>query len=474
MRIPVPTSFRAQHVAFFAVGLFLAQQILGTTLIFSALSLAYLLLFATAYNLAGGIFYPSGAYIFFSGTLGALVGLIYKCIIGEPAQTNLKSPNLTMLVYCGGMASMAACVYVSRRFRRKKALLTDVLPMQNMRRTALACLIIGMVLQFAGVLLPPAIYTAVQQINRFPDLAMILSFYAEIRFSGGRRSFHWVGAVAFAQVLAAGLIGFSKLAIFEPIFIWIIVCVLLGYSFSRKQLVGILLGIWFMFAYLVPYAQVGRAYRGTPDEAVQTALAQLSDLGGIKRQYDQETQRNVEGGNLDANFYSTPQGFFDRLQMIGVDDALITYTEEHATAGLIPTYYSYLNLLPHFLYPDKPSVGFGNLYARQMGMIPEHDDSTGISFGPVADAYHQVKWYGVFVLLPVVLFILFALTDALTGDVRSSPWGLLPIVVFAHVAPEGLLGGAIYVTGYGTLALLLGAAVAKYLIPLFVSKALPN
>jgi len=37
-----------------------------------------------------------------------------------------------------------------------------------------------------------------------------------------------------------------------------------------------------------------------------------------------------------------------------------------------------------------------------------------------------------------------------------------------------LLGGAIYVTGYGTLALLLGAAVAKYLIPLFVSKALPN
>ena len=65
MRIPVPTSFRAQHVAFFAVGLFLVQQILGTTLVFSALSLAYLLLFVTAYNLAGGIFYPSGAYIFF-------------------------------------------------------------------------------------------------------------------------------------------------------------------------------------------------------------------------------------------------------------------------------------------------------------------------------------------------------------------------------------------------------------------------
>jgi len=53
--------------------------------------------------------------------------------------------------------------------------------------------------------------------------------------------------------------------------------------------------------------------------------------------------------------------------MLSCDDALIDYTEEHGQIGLA---LGYANLLPHFLYPAKPNVSFGNLYARRRECFP--------------------------------------------------------------------------------------------------------
>ncbi len=84
------------------------------------------------------------------------------------------------------------------------------------------------------------------------------------------------------------------------------------------------------------------------------------------------------------NYYNEPQGFFDRLTMIGPDDALIDYTSRGNYYGVavIPAYFA--NWIPHFLWPDKPGLASGNLFAHEIGGIVAEDDyTTGISFTPV-------------------------------------------------------------------------------------------
>ena len=46
---------------------------------------------------------------------------------------------------------------------------------------------------------------------------------------------------------------------------------------------------------------------------------------------------------------------------------------------------------------------------------------------PPAEGYHWAKWVGIFVVAPLLWFLLFIVYDSLVGDVRASPWGLLVV-----------------------------------------------
>ena len=465
MRIPVPTRFNLKHVAIFAAILFLAQQINGTTIVFSVLTLLFLALFVAAFHIAGGLVYPSGAWIFFFATLTALVGITYKNFIGEAGQSNLQSPNVTLGAYCVGMAGMGVAAYFTRLFRPKQPLLANIAVGEGMRSAAGGCLVLALVLHFSAVILPGSLYTAVTQVNHFAVMAMLLAIYYEIQVSNGSRSMNWIAWVSAADIFFYGLLAFTKEGIFTPALAWFLPCVVLGYNFRKRQLIGFVLAIAFGFYYLVPYAQIGRSERtNTTEGNFAAAIKYLSDLNATREMYLAD-QGDRESGDGAVQYFNKPQGFFDRLQMLDYDDALITYTDQGHHIGFAPTVVDYMNLIPRVFYPNKPFINVGNSYARELGIIPADDTTTGISFSPVGDAYHQLGWYGVALLIPGVLFILFFVTDSLTGDVRVAPWGLLSIIVFAHVAPEELLAGSIYTTGYGTFAVVVVALLARYVLP---------
>jgi hypothetical protein len=101
-----------------------------------------------------------------------------------------------------------------------------------------------------------------------------------------------------------------------------------------------------------------------------------------------------------------------------------------------------------------------------MGVIPEDDDTTGVSFSPSGEAFHLMRWTGVLVLAPVLWIMLFTLIDSLCGDVRKSPWGLLAIITFAHIAPEGGIGFMIYSIGYLAGTIFFAAVTITYLMPI--------
>ena len=82
------------------------QVIEGTPLTFSLMSLAFILIATVAFNVAGGFARPSVSYIFFYAVIAVIVGLTYKALLGEPADSNLSAPQTTMLVYVGGIFGM--------------------------------------------------------------------------------------------------------------------------------------------------------------------------------------------------------------------------------------------------------------------------------------------------------------------------------------------------------------------------------
>jgi hypothetical protein len=473
VRLPFPERVSLTPVIVFAIVLCTLQIYQGTAPLFSLCSFLFIIVAAIAFNVAGGITRPSGAYILSFAVLAVIVGLTWKAVVGEPADSNLQAPMVTIEVYLASMCSMLGAVFVSRRLTTKRALLANFVTDQSMQSATMGCLVTGLVLSITLTLVPRSarepgtILSGLLQLNRFLPMAIFLGVIHAIRRSGGTSSISLPVLIAGGVSFALGVLGFSKEGIITPFVCWLVAASSQRYKVSLPQIAGGIFVAFFIFHYLVPYSQYGRNY-GTASFSsnLDVSLAMLSDLGGVRREYE-GIEVEDEQDELVRGYFTNHQGFFDRLQMIGPDDGLIAFTESGTVAGLTPIYISFANLIPHFIWKNKPSFNAGNFYAHQMGFLADEDDTTGISFSPAGEAFHLMRWNGVLIVAPLLWIMLFAWFDSLCGDVRKSPWGLLIMVVFAHAAPEGGVGIVIYTMGYGTIALVFAAFAATYLMPIF-------
>jgi len=471
VRIPFPVHIRLWHAFCFAGLLFTAQLLEGTSLYFSVCSVLFIVIATVAFNLAGGLARPSGAYVFFYSVLAVIVGLCWKAIIGEPGDSNLLNPLLTIRVFLAGITAMLAAVYVSRKLTAKRAFLRNAVAEAKMQNATIGCMITGLFLSFLLMVLTwqsGSALSALAQVNRFLPLAMVLGVVHQIRKSGGTSSVNLPVLISAAAIFAMGVLGFSKEGMFTPLLCWAVAAGSQRYKVSTFQAIGAVLVVVFMFRFLVPYSQYGRNLRsetGSVRENFNVAISLLLDLEDV-RQKSNALAEDPSADSSKESYYNTPQGFFDRLQMISVDDALIDLTERNGTFGYSPIIMGFENLVPHFLWPNKPNIGFGNVYSHELGgVIAEDDSTTGISFSPSGEGFHIARWTGVLIVAPILWILLFTLFDSLCGSATESPWGLLVIAQFAHLAPEGMLGGVIYMLGFTTLSIIVAALTAAYVMP---------
>jgi hypothetical protein len=473
MRVPLPDKIRLKYAVLFAVALALAQAFEQTNLSYIALSAIYVLAFAAAFNAAGGLVYPSGNWIFFNGFLGVLFGIVFKAILGEPGHTNQQDPTGTMLVECCAMAMFGVVAALNRRLVPKKPFVSLHLEGESMKKAAIGCCIVGAFLLVYTWPKPNddgTLASALRQVNHFPEMAVLLGTFYEVRKSGSRKSSNWIVWVSCFLLFATGLLTFGKQAILAGPFSWLLAAVIAGHNFTRKQIVMVILSFLFFQQYLVPYAQEGRALRSDDHNVSADAAGAwqyLTTLSQTRIQYASDQLESVEKKGSDEQLYNQPEGFFERLSMLKPDDDLISFTNRGNVEGMLPTAWAITNVIPHFLYKDKHVVNFGNMYTHEMGGLGDDDDSTGISYTPEADAYHQATWFGIFVLLPTLLLGLFYLMDSVSGDVRTAPWGVLYIVTVAHMAPEGLIPGIFYTATFLTETILVVALFSKYVLPIF-------
>jgi len=230
----------------------------------------------------------------------------------------------------------------------------------------------------------------------------------------------------------------------------------------------LIVGLAFGIYYLVPYSQYVRNFGGTTRaENIAAAVQYLGDLNGTRKTY-LDIIADIDIAN-EPHLYDKREGFLDRLVILAPDDALIDLTERGNVFGLEPTFQGYANLVPHFIWHDKKVYNTGNLYAHELGELSEDDDLTGVSFSPVADAFHQAKWLGILLLLPISAFLAFLIVDSVAGSSKYSVWAILPILEVTHVASEAGLGGTVYLSTYWVIAIVFAYWCTRIAVPFVVS-----
>jgi hypothetical protein len=481
VRIPFPEHVPINRVALFAAALFLIQKLEGTPLYFCAGCMVFILVAAVAFNAGGGLTRAAGAYVFFYSVLVVLVGLCYKAYLGEPAQSNLVAPRTDIEAYVGSIVAMYVAVVISRRFSRKTGLLQNLLKESDMHRASVGCMLFGLGGAFAIAALGESaeqLQSAFAQLNQLVPLGIIIGIIYEIRRSGGTRCTNLFIVIGTAYAFCIGVLGFSKQGMILPLFCWLLPICALRYRLSIMQVFGGLFTVLVVFYWLVPYSQYGRGQvpaLPTWTQRIDVATRLLEHPNQTRRlYYDSQEESLYKSTTGTGSYYNQPQGFWDRLQFISVDDQLNNFTDQGHIFGLMPIKFAFLNIIPHFIWPDKPVANLGNMYAHEINGEEqgEGDVTTGISFSPTGEVYHLAGWAGIFILAPILWSIAFTVLDSLLGDARETAWGLLAFAVIAHIAPEGGITGAIFLFSFCAEMLVFCAFFAAWFAPALATAVL--
>lgn len=473
MRLTLFQRIPISKALIFTLVLVLVELVEGTDPIFAFLVFCYFMLSVLAFNVAGGLTRPSGAYILFYSVLVAGVGLVYKALMGQPAQTHLYTPVLVMGVYTATVAAMLIAAFVTRKFVTTMDGVAGVLhvPRMDLNTSALGCVVIVFLINnafsiFAGG--NGTILHAIAMVNYFLPLSILLGTAAAVRNSNGRRSTSPLTLTALAYSTVYGLLSFSKQGMFSPFVCWVLGLAWAGFRLRLRHVVAIVVFSVIAQEFMVPLANIGRGEAGGAPNEVRLAVVEDHILHPLKLK-QMNTERAAGYSGLDIWYYGSPQGIFDRFTMLPNDSQLIGYSASGHFYGYLPLIYYFENWVPHILFPNKLQgiVLGGNVYAHELGYVADDDWTTGISFSPSAEAYHLDGWTCVLAIQPFIFLIVFASTDAVCGDIRSQPWGLLPMLLFAHIAPEGLLAASINYVWMGNVGTIFAIFVSGYVTPVF-------
>ncbi len=463
MTIPFPRrlSLSAVTIASILLALVLAAE--GNPLPICVCVSLLVIVGTIAFNLAGGFRSPAGSYVFFCTLFTGVLGSVTKAVLNEPLSENVPNAGTVLFVYLIGTCSMTAAVFASKRLAPKKALLEGKLNSGNTTHVVVGCLAGGILLPYITYLLfsAGAVASIVRQLNIALPLTVLVAVYQRTRFTNGRSSFTWPALLGALYTTFYGLVGFSKEGMFGSWLAWLIAAAAGRLRVTVPQVLTTLAAAFLAIYFLVPIAQYGRNYRvnGGNEALALDLISRPAEIREMVKAKEDEAPPEL------YHWFRRRQGLLDRLTLVPIDGALIARTDQLGPIGFQNLGNYFINILPHFILPDKAELNTGNQYAHEIGMLAGADHTTGISFSPFAEAYHLGGWLGITVALPGVLIFLFTTIQAVAGTTDSGPWALFFIAAFGHLAAEGSLLFPIYIASFGCEALIATVYFMVYVTP---------
>lgn len=452
MRLPFPSHLNMQYVLIGLTLLLFAQLLNGTDPLFAVLDCVAMIFSVLAFNVLGGMSRVSGAIVFALALSTYVITIFVKVLTFEPSDKNFLQPLTTITVTALAWFGIMVSAWMSRKFIRPRPLVQfSPRDMENLGNISGALIFMGLLSQIListyglgpnGAVENGTFWAALNQMNTFVPLAIVLGTYYVIQMSGGTKSVSWVVVVASLYFGGIGFAAASKQGMYTPAFSYLLVCAGLRYRFRAMQVILIVLWVVFAIGFLFPWAQYARVITRKPTlgqtlAATYDALHDPNTLPAMYRWY-RDSQVLNEDVNLVQLCYDHPHGLIDRESLVCSDDALIDLTLHTSTVG--PSYLlrGMAMVIPNFMWPGRPSIFLGNVYGRETGLIGDNDEGTQVSFAPVGDAFREFGWSGVTAILPIMFFFTFVVVDNIFGDSRDTPWGLV-MVSWAGFAATGLL-----------------------------------
>ena len=457
-----------------AVLLLFAQLINGTDPIFAFLACLTLVFSVMAFNVLDGLATTSGAFVFFMAIPTFAILLFLKVFIGEPTNRHFEQPMITITATAVGWAGILAAAGLSRRFStRRNFVRFGIRDLENLKNTSAGLLVIGL---FSQILLTNyntggygTIWTALNQLNIFIPMATILATYYEICISRGTRSMNWIVVVSIFYVAGFGFIAASKQGMYAPFFSYFLVCAALEYRFRPLQVMAMVAWLAFAIGFLFPWAQYARATTRQPTltatvEATINLLRNPATLPAMYSWYSDSLKKN-EDINQVSLCYDHPHGLLDRESLICQDDRLVDLTQHTGPVGFGYLVDGFEMVVPHVLWPGRVNLSLGNIYGRDTNEAGAEDFNTSVAFAPIGDAYRELGWSGIVVVMPMLYFFTFIFLNGVFGDARESPWGLVLVAYAAFAAPGLLLPVHPQLWGHFVPLILIVMWITRYVAP---------
>jgi hypothetical protein len=472
LRLALPERISISKVFLVATALMLVQLYQGTGFGFVLLFFGFTILSAYSFNLAGGFSRVIGAYIFWFALLVPYIGVLWKSVLGEAADSNLRAPLLTISAYSASMAMLALVAVITARVDFRPIGISARAPDLDYKLAAMGCMVFWFIVYIIGGFyqyLFPALYSILRQIDLFRQLAIILGTIAVIRESGGRKSVSGVTLLAMLWLMWDGMLSASKQGMLTPFVCWLVAATYARLRLNVARTVAMAIVTLLSFTL---FTQMSQARTKIPDGAdygertavVLDEIIHYSDLVAFNKQAtNEDVSQSVH------HYYNTVQnGLIGRLSMMSPDDAFFNYASGVPPVGLEAIVADFQGLVPNFmLSKKKQGLGAGNQYAHLIGgYLAADDNTTGISFSPVPEAYYFAGWAGIFLLLPGIWILFFLSIDFVCGDIKNAPWALLVIVYLGHAAPESLISGLVYYMGYGNFGMFIAILFCTRLAPI--------
>jgi uncharacterized membrane protein len=447
VRLPYPTRININHVLIVALLLLFAQLLDGTDPVFAFLASLAMVFSAMAFNTLKGLATTSGAFVFFLAIPTFVILIFLKVFTWEPSDKHFQQPMITITATAIGWAGILAAAGLSRRFSTMRNFVRfTARDLENLKNTSAGLLVIGL---FSQILLTNyntggtgTVWTALNQLNIFIPMATILATYYEICISRGTRSMNWIVLVSIFYVAGFGFIAASKQGMYGPFFSYFLVCAALEYRFRPLQVMAMIAWLAFAIGFLFPWAQYARSTtrQSTLTGTVNATIDLLKNPNTIPAMYQwyADSLKMNEDINQVALCYDHPHGLMDRESLICQDDRLIQVTEHTGPVGLSYLVDGFQMVVPHFLWPGRVTLSLGNIYGRETDEASQDDFTTAVAFAPIGDAYRELGWSGIVVVMPILYFFTFIFLNGVFGDARESPWGLV-LVAYAAMAGPGLL-----------------------------------